>query len=193
MNLLTQARFLLEISRTHGIMRRYFVVNGFDGALTMLGLIMGFLMSPVAELTVVISACLGAAIALGVSGVSSAYISEAAERRRALLKLEDAMVSDLHDSAHGQAARWVPLFIALVNGSSPLFISLFILLPIGLAHAGVPLPIPPLYLAIVIALFLIFLLGVFLGRIAELHWLRSGLQTLLIAILTAALIYLVVD
>jgi predicted membrane protein (TIGR00267 family) len=192
-NLLSQARFLLEISRTHGIIRRYFVVNGFDGALTMLGLIMGFLVSPLVELRVVIGSCLGAAIALGVSGVSSAYISEAAERRRELLKLEDAMVSDLRESAHGQAARWVPLFIALVNGSSPLFISLLILLPLWLANAGVPLPIPPLYLAIAIAFLLIFLLGVFLGRISETHWLRSGLQTLLIAILTAALIYLVVD
>ena len=81
MNLLSQARFLLEISRTHGIMRRYFVVNGFDGALTMLGLITGFLVSAPVELAVVIGSCLGAAIALGVSGVSSAYISEAAERR----------------------------------------------------------------------------------------------------------------
>ena len=36
MNLLKQVNFLLRITRTHGIVRRYFVVNGFDGALTML-------------------------------------------------------------------------------------------------------------------------------------------------------------
>ena len=39
MNLLQRVRFLMRITRTHGIVRRYFVVNGFDGALTMLGLI----------------------------------------------------------------------------------------------------------------------------------------------------------
>jgi len=190
MSLLNQARFLLRITRTHDIVRRYFVVNGFDGALTMLGLIIGFLLSTSADLAVIINACMGAAIALGVSGVSSAYVSEAAERKRALEKLEEAMVSDLQQSQHGEAARLVPWLVAVVNGSSPLIISLLILMPLWLAHAGVTLPLPPLYAAIIIALLLIFLLGVFLGRIAGISWLRSGIQTLLIALATAALIYL---
>ncbi|MGD8484851.1 MAG: hypothetical protein PVJ63_11340 [Thioalkalispiraceae bacterium] len=190
MSLLHQARFLLRITHSSDIVRRYFVVNGFDGALTMLGLIIGFLVSTSANLTVVINACLGAAIALGMSGVSSAYISESAERRRALGKLEGAMISNLQDSAHGEAARLAPLLIALVNGSAPLIISLIILVPLWLARAGLPLPLSPLYTAIIVALLLIFLLGVFLGRIADISWLRSGIQTLLVAVITAALIFL---
>ena len=189
MNSIKQVKYLLNITRTHDIARRYFVVNGFDGALTMLGLIIGFLFSAPANLSIIINACLGAAIALGVSGVSSAYISEAAERKVVLGELEEAMVSDLQDSAHGDAARWVPLFIALVNGSSPFIFSLLIILPLWLSKAGFSLPFPPLYSAIIIALLLIFLLGVFIGRIAEISWLRSGVQTLLVALLTAALIY----
>ena len=191
MSLLEQAKFLLRITRTHDIMRRYFVVNGFDGALTMLGLLIGFFASATANLTVIINACLAAAIALGMSGISSAYVSEAAERKRALGKLEEAMVSDLAESAHGEAARWVPLFIALVNGSAPLILSLLIITPLWLSKAGFILPLPPLYIAIIVALLLIFLLGVFIGRIAEISWLRSGVQTLLVALLTAALIYLI--
>ncbi len=191
MRLIDQARLLLGVTGTHGIMRRYFVVNGFDGALTMLGLIVGFLVSSPADLSIIINVCLGAAIALGMSGVSSAYVSEAAERQRALGKLEEAMVSGLRDSAHGAAARWVPFLIALVNGSAPLVISILILIPIWLANAGVPLPLSPLYAAIIVALVLIFLLGVFLGRIASTSWLRSGIRTLLLALVTAALIYLV--
>lgn len=84
MSLLTHVRFLLRITRTHDIVRRYFVVNGFDGALTMLGLIIGFQVSAPADLSVIVNAGLGAAIALGVSGMSSAYVSESAEQRRAL-------------------------------------------------------------------------------------------------------------
>ena len=190
MSLLDQARFLLGISRTQDIVRRYFVVNGFDGALTMLGLIIGFLVSTPASLSVIINVCLGAAIALGMSGLSSAYISESAERQRALGKLEQAMISDLQDSAHGDATRWVPLLIALVNGLAPFIISLLILTPLWLSLAGVPLPVPPLYAAIIVALLLVFLLGVFLGRIAGISWLRSGMQTLLVAMVTATLIYL---
>ena len=142
MKLLDQARFLLRITRSSGILRRYFVVNGFDGALTMLGLIIGFLLSEADDLSVVIKVCLGAAIALGMSGVSSAYVSEAAERRRALGKLEEAMIADLRDSAHGEAAREVPLLIALVNGLAPLVLSLLILLPLFLRQAGFSLPLP---------------------------------------------------
>ena len=191
MRLLNQARLLLSVTRTHDIVRRYFVVNGFDGALTMLGLIIGFLVSTPADLSVIINVCLGAAIALGMSGVSSAYVSEAAERQRALGKLEEAMVSDLRESAHGEAARLVPFLIALVNGSAPLIISLLILIPLWLSNAGVPLPLPPLFAAIIVALMLIFLLGVFLGRVASISWLRSGIRTLLLAVVTAVLIYIV--
>ncbi|MBT4890621.1 MAG: hypothetical protein HON65_13820 [Rhodospirillales bacterium] len=189
MDLLKQASYLLRITRTHGIARRYFVVNGFDGALTMLGLNLGFLVSTPTELSVIISVCLGAAIALGMSGLSSAYVSESAERRRALTKLEAAMVTNLQESSHGEAARWVPMLIALVNGSAPLTISLIILTPLWLSNAGFRLPLSPLYAAIIIALMLIFLLGAYLGRISGVSWLRSGIQTLSVALVTAALIY----
>lgn len=190
MSLFHQAKLLFGISRTDAIVRRYFVVNGFDGALTMLGMIIGFLISGTDDLAVIMNACLGAAIALGMSGLSSAYVSEVAERKRALGQLEQAMITDLRETAHGDAARWVPLWIALVNGSAPLLISLLILVPIWLVAAGLVLPVPPLYASIAVALLLVFLLGVLLGQIAGISWLRSGLQTLLVAVITAALIYL---
>ena len=107
-----------------------------------------------------------------------------------LSKLEDAMMTDLGDSAHGEAARGVPLLVALVNGFAPLAISLVILIPLLVANAGLELPVSPLYAAVATALLLLFLLGVFLGSIAGVSWLRSGIQTLLVAILTAAFIYL---
>jgi len=170
-------------------MRRYFVVNGFDGALTMLGLIMGFLVNA-PELSIMLNACLGAAIALGVSGVSSAYISEVAERRRELEKLEEAMVADMKGSAHAAAVSWVPLLVALINGMAPLLISMMIMSPLILVRFGVALPISPLYLAIIIAALLVFFLGAFLGKVASISWLASGIRTLLIAFGTAARIYL---
>ena len=43
---------------------------------------------------------------------------------------------------------------------------------------------------IIVALLIIFLLGVFLGQIAEISWLRSGIQTLLAAAVTVTLIFL---
>lgn len=190
MGLVDRTHWLLSVSNSGGIARRYLVVNGFDGALTMLGLIIGFLVSQPTSIAVIANACLAAAIALGMSGFSSAYISELAERQRDLGKLEEAMVADLGASTHAQAARWVPVLIALVNGAAPMLISLLIITPLWLADAGLPLPAPPLHLAIAIAALLIFVLGVLLGRIAAVSWWGSGLRTVLVAAVTVALIFL---
>ena len=52
----SQLRFLIQLGRAQHIARRYFVTNGFDGALTMLGLTMGFYASGGVATPVVISA-----------------------------------------------------------------------------------------------------------------------------------------
>lgn len=184
-----QLIWLFKITGSQVIARRYFIVNGFDGALTMLGLLVGFYLSEDVRLPVVINACLGVAIALGMSGVSSAYISEAAEKQRELRELEQAMVTDLGQSAHGQAARLLPMFIGFVNGVTPLIISLLILLPLWLAPTVEPFSAFPLESAFAMALIIIFFLGVYLGKVSHTFWLWAGLRTLLIAATTTALIF----
>ena len=182
---------LIAITHIHNIARRYLVVNGFDGALTNLGLLSGFYFHHVANLTLIMTACLGAAIALGMSGFSSAYVSEAAERKLEFKKLQDAMVTDISGSSHDKASRWMPLFIGAVNGLSPLIISLLTLNPLWMAEHGIVLFINPLILAMIVAFFIIFLLGVFLSNVSGSFWLFSGLQTLIIAGFTFLLIYLI--
>lgn len=183
-------RFGLHVAQTRGIMRRYAVVNGFDGALTMLGLLTGFRLGGEVPLGTVVAACLGASIALGVSGLTSAYLSESAERRRALAKLEAAMVADLRGSTHERAAQLLPWMVALVNGAAPVLVSLLIIAPLLLAESGVALPLAPLISAIVVAFLCIFGLGVFLGKVAGTSWLWSGFKTLLVALATMLLILL---
>ena len=187
--MIEQLIWLLKITGSQVIARRYFIVNGFDGALTMLGLLVGFYLSEDVRLPVVINACLGVAIALGMSGVSSAYISEAAEKKLELRELEQAMVIDLGKSAHGQAARLLPMFIGFVNGVTPLAISLVILLPLWLGPTVEPFSAFPLESAFAMALIIIFLLGVYLGQVSQTFWLLAGLRTLLIAATTTALIF----
>jgi predicted membrane protein (TIGR00267 family) len=181
-------RFLLNLSRAHGISRRYFFTNGYDGALTMLGLIMAFYTTDNVPTPTVINACLGAAIALCISGLTSAYISESEERKKELLELEGALVANLGDTEYGKASKWVPIWIALVNGLAPLLVSLFIISPLWMAQIGVPLPLPPLESAIVSALLAIFLLGLFLGKVSGSFWLWTGLRALLIALVTCLII-----
>ena len=180
---------MLHILRGRSIARRYLITNGFDGALTMLGMVTGFYTSGMTELSVAISACLGAAIALFISGLSSAYLSEKAEREKELRELEQAfLVVDLKESDYGRASRYLPMLVALVNGLSPLLLSLVILLPLFFAEQCHALPSSPFINAIVVALICIFFLGVFIGKISKTFWLWSGLRTLIIAIVTVAII-----
>lgn len=179
-----------HLSRSSGIIRRYLVVNGFDGALTMLGLLTGFRLGGEVALDIVLGACVGAAVALGVSGLTSAYLSESAERQRALAELEAAMITDLKASSHARAARLLPLLIAAVNGAAPVLVSLLIITPLWLARLGVTLPLAPLDSAIATAFLCIFGLGVFLGKVGGTPWFWSGIKTLLIALVTMLLILL---
>ncbi|WP_456385618.1 hypothetical protein [Desulfolithobacter sp.] len=188
MNRKGSRHLLLHLYRARGIARRYFITNGFDGALTMLGMLTGFYSSDTVPVSVAISGCLGAAIALFVSGVSSAYLSESAERKKELKELELAVLTDLDESDYGLASRYVPVMVALVNGLSPLLISLIIISPLWFARLGFSLYFPPLVTAIIIALAVIFLLGVFLGQVSRTFWLWSGLRSLAVALLTLMII-----
>ena len=191
MTLFGEIRHFLHLTRSHGIARRYFVVNGFDGALAMLGLVMGFYVTEGASLDTAMTACMGTAVALGVSGLSSAYISESAERQRALRDLEDAMAGEsLEGSSHGRAARLVPFYVAAVNGLAPFVTALLIIAPLGLARGGVELPLPPFAASAAAATALLFLYGVYLGAVSGVFWLWSGFRTLLIAAATGGLILL---
>ncbi|MDH5259014.1 MAG: hypothetical protein OEX07_13450 [Gammaproteobacteria bacterium] len=186
--MLKEFDFLFKLVSAGDIARRYFVTNGFDGALTMLGLIVGFYSSNISSATVILSVCLGATVALTMSGFVSAYISESAERKKELIELEQALVTSMDESAHAKAAKLSPIFIAAVNGLSPLIISLLIISPVWLSLSGLSLPLDPLKLSIIIAFIVLFSLGVFLGKISGHFWLWSGLRTLLVAIATSGII-----
>lgn len=188
--ILEKIRQFLLMGQSGDIARRYFVVNGFDGALTMLGIIAGFYVSKSTEYHLALTTCLAATIALTISGISSAYISEIAEQKKSLKELQQAMISDMVGSHHVKASRTAPVVIAIVNGISPLLFSVIILIPLWLARYEISLPISPFILSLLIAVILIFFVGIFLGKISETHWLPSGLKAILVAMITTGLIFL---
>ena len=193
MSLIRQIQSLWKLSQAGQIARRYFVTNGFDGALTMLGILLGFHTGGDVPLVVTISACMGAAIALGISGFTSALLSETEERKKELKELEESLVAPLEKSDYGRASQITPWVIAAVNGLSPFLISLFIIIPLWLEQAGtgLPLPLGPLETGIAFSFLSILFLGIFLGRISGTFWLWSGLRAVLIGLLTAGIIFLI--
>ena len=159
----------------------------------MLGILLGFYTGGQFPLGVAISACLGAAIALGISGFTSALLSETEERKKELKELEESLVAPLEESDYGKASQITPWAIAAVNGLSPFLISLFIIIPLWMEDLGITLPfeMDPFDATIGFAFLAILFLGIFLGRISGTFWLWSGLRAVLIGLVTAGIIFLV--
>lgn len=183
----------LRVTRAKNIIRRYFVMNAFDGAMTSLGIVIGTFITHVADPRMVISIVIVSGMAMAISGFTGAYMTESAERSRALNELEDAMLTSLENTIHGRASRIVPVVAALVDGSAPFLASLPSILPFALVILGlVPMNIAFL-VSIGACLAILFILGAFLGRISEGNIIYSGIKMVIAGVVVALLALLLND
>lgn len=95
---LRRLRRALEHEDVRSISRRYFISNGFDGALTSVGVTVGAYLSGIADGLTVFSIGIGAAIGLGTSGVWSVWEIERAEKQAELARVERAMLTNLDET-----------------------------------------------------------------------------------------------
>lgn len=182
----------LRVTRAQRILRRYFAMNAFDGAMTSLGVVIGSYISNISDPRAIIGVIIVSGIAMAVSGFSGTYMTESAERSRSLNELEDAMLVDLDDTIYGRASRFVSLFAAVVDGSAPFVASIPAVVPFYLSLAGfLPIDIA-FYASIGAALAVLFLLGVFLGKVSEGNLLYSGIK-MVVAGLAVALLALLLN
>jgi predicted membrane protein (TIGR00267 family) len=182
----------LRVTRAQRILRRYFAMNAFDGAMTSLGVVIGSYISNISDPRAIIGVIIVSGIAMAVSGFSGTYMTESAERSRSLNELEDAMLVDLDDTIYGRASRFVSLFAAVVDGSAPFVASIPTVVPFYLSLVGL-LPIDiAFYASIGAALAVLFLLGVFLGKVSEGNLLYSGIK-MVVAGLAVALLALLLN
>jgi len=169
------------------IARRYFVKNGFDGSMTMLGIIVGAWVVEVDRPEIIVTAGLGACLAMGISGLFGAYMTERAERKRDLKALENAMLTNLDGSVLADASSFVSFYAAVVDGGSPILTSVISLLPF-IFVLGKFMPIWDAYiLSFILTLITLFTLGMYLGRIAKENMLLYGVQTLAAGIITVVI------
>lgn len=173
---------------TDEIVRRAFVNNAFDGALTILGIIMGAAGVGIVDSKLVISSGFGACLAMGVSGACGRYFSERAERKRALHEMEDHMFRSLEGSMLEKASRTAALWIALVDGLSPAIAAAIPLLPLFLIQAKILTVGLGLAISVTLNLAVLFALGMFIGRVAEENvWLHGALMVAVGAITSLAI------
>jgi len=173
------------------IARRYFVMNAFDGSLTILGIVVGFVASGEGSARLVLSAGAGASLAMGLSGAFGAYMAEMAERHQQLRVLENHLFRSLEGSKMDRAARQAALWVALVDGISPAIAAAIPLIPFLLVLNGLIVMQVGIAASIILNLVTLFILGIFLGRISGKNiWLRGlfmvGAGVVIVLILLAA-------
>jgi len=160
------------------IARRYFAMNAFDGAVTIIGVIGGSYAAGVTDPKVVITTGLSTAFAMGISGLWGAYLTESAERARALDEMGVQMLRDLKDTRHGLASRRAVFIVTVVDGISPVLAALIALIPFFL-HRAMPSLDMTYGAGFGAALFTLVGIGLFLGRISKQNMVVSALKTLL--------------
>lgn len=187
-------RTYIEISGLGEIARRYFVMNAFDGALTMLGVIMGALMIhgiiTLNSLKVIIGAGVGGSFAMGVSGFFGAYMAESAERSRELKHLEGAMLKSLENSIYAKAYRFATIMAAIIDSLAPMLSAFISLIPLILGYIGMIPVVHAAFISIALIFIMLFLLGVFLGRISKENLIVSGIKMLCAGFITAIISFI---
>ena len=186
-----EIRTYIEVTGATKILRRYFAMNAFDGAMTSLGVVIGAYLSQIHEPRSIIGVVITSGIAMMVSGFSGTYMAESAERSRSLNELEDAMLINLDDTMYGRASRFVSLFAAIVDGSAPFLAAVPSLVPFLLVPGLLAIEAGFL-VSVVASLATLFTLGVYLGKISGENILMNGVK-MVVAGIAVALIALVLN
>lgn len=171
------------------IARRYFAMNAFDGVLTTIGVLVGNYLAGVRDLSIPIRTGIATSIAMGISGLWGAYLTETAERRRELAELEKISLIDQSDTSIGRASRYAVIVVSIVDGLAPALAAMIVMVPLFLG----PLIANPLLsyaLAGGLALLSLFALGLFLGKVSEENLIGFGFKTLLAGLVAIAINFL---
>jgi predicted membrane protein (TIGR00267 family) len=171
------------------IARRYFAMNAFDGVLTIIGVLMGNLTARVEKPQIVVSTGLATCVAMGVSGLWGAYLTETAERQRDLEELSQYTLVDLNESRIGRASRAAVVTVALVDGLSPFLAALIVLVPffVDSLFSSITLVY---YTSLGIALLTLFSLGIFLGHISRGNLILFGVKTVIAGLISILISFL---
>lgn len=188
LNFFKEFRHYAKISGMGNIARRYFVMNAFDGALTIFGFLIGSYVIGATSARAIIAIGLSTAAAVGMSGFGGALLTEAAERKKELKELEMLLHTKLDKSEITRAQRFATISIAIIDGLSPFFsaciiLSPFLLFPLESAY----------FFAFLLCFMIFFFLGAFLGKIAGENLILSGLKMVVIGLICALISYFLAD
>lgn len=180
-----------DFSSVDEIVRRYFVMNGFDGILTVLGIVIGSYIANVKDPNIIIITTISTCIAIGISGFSGTFMSEKAERKRYINILERKMLTKFNNSIINESARFASFYSAIIAGVSPIIFAIIILIPMFLTSFGLIPFIIAFYGLIGISVLILFILGIFLGRVSKENVIVWGIKMSLIGLFATLLLFFI--
>jgi predicted membrane protein (TIGR00267 family) len=189
MKFLDQIREYIKISGVAPISRRYFIMNAFDGATTVLGIVVGAYVAGIPNELWIIWSGLGATLAMGLSGFAGSYMAEEAEGTKKLNSLEKSMLTELKDSVVGKASRFASLWAAIIGGGAPALTGGVCLIPFFLSINGLFSLSLAIQISVASALSIMFLLGAILGRISSRNMLFHGVKMLLVGLILTVVFF----
>jgi len=187
--IINRIKLYIKVTHIGDIARRYFVKNGMDGSMTVLGIILGSWAAKVEDPYVIVMAGFGACLAMGVSGLFGAYITEKAERKRIIKDLEESILSDLDGSLQQNASEFVPALAALVDGLSPSLTATVSLIPFIMSMIGLLSIWDSYVISMILTFATLFALGLFLGRVARERMWLYGLQMVAAGAVITLIVY----
>lgn len=190
-DIVNKAKTYIQLTHVSDIARRYFFKNGIDGSMTALGVILGAWAVNVNNPNIIIGTGFGAVLAMGISGLFGAYITERAERSRRLKTLEESLLSGLEDSVFKDASEFVSVFAALIDGLSPALTATISLAPFLVTVFGALVIWDAYIISFVLNFATLFALGVYLGKVARGNVWLYGLQMLAAGVVISIIIFLI--
>jgi len=178
----------IGLAKGKEIIRRYFIMNSFDGVLTVLGILLGSFISKTIIPGTIIKITLATGLAMFVSGSFGTFVTERAERRKTITDLEHELLTKLDNSVLEKANKTTTFVLSIVDGVSPLLASIIVVSPfffsklIGEQNA--------FYVSISLALVVLFILGIFLGGVSGEKKFISGLKMLAVGFIAVLIISL---
>jgi len=173
------------------IARRAFVNNAFDGALTLLGILMGNVVLGDVNSKTIMSTGFGACTAMGISGTFGRYFSERAERKQALHTIESYLFTDLSGSIIERESKKKVIFISIIDGLSPALAAIVPLIPFFLVQAAVISMSIGIVFSFVLDFSVLFILGIFLGKISKENIFLHGGLMVAVGFVTSLIIFMI--
>jgi predicted membrane protein (TIGR00267 family) len=180
----------IALTKSGAIARRYFVIGAFDGALTILGVILGAYVTeghvhPDLARQLILGAGFAGGIALAVSSTVGAYEAERVEHVLNHQVLEKAMLRPV-EGTRKEAMRVSISISAIVHGVAPLLAAFVPLIPFFFMTLD-----EAVLTAIILTIGFLFALGAYLGSLIKEMIVYTGLRFVIAGLGTSIILILI--